>query len=173
MYEHEDDTVLWNQAIQTDKEVTAYKSDIIIKNKKEKTSVPIDVAIPADKKSHAKESRKTKIQDFMCSDTMNVEHEMYDYGGNKWSHQNGTKRFKEKYGSHTMKTFSRFTTKDSYTPNIAHNAESTAVLVQEEYQEEKAVTIDNTNKKQQYNNNNRPHLSEQFCTPSANQHFYW
>jgi len=36
VYEHEDDTVLWNQAIQTDREVTAYKSDIIIKTKKRK-----------------------------------------------------------------------------------------------------------------------------------------
>jgi hypothetical protein len=48
-----------------------------------------------------------------------------------------------------MKKFNRFTTKDSYTRNITHNAESTAVLnlkperwgsllVQEKYQEEKA-----------------------------------
>jgi hypothetical protein len=43
--------VLWNQAIQTDNEVTAIKSDIIIKNKEEKTSIPIDVAIPVDRKA--------------------------------------------------------------------------------------------------------------------------
>jgi hypothetical protein len=36
--------VLWNQAIQIDKEVTAYKSDIIIKNKEEKTSKLTDAA---------------------------------------------------------------------------------------------------------------------------------
>jgi hypothetical protein len=74
----------------------------------------------------AKESGKAKIQDFMCSDTMNVEHKMYDYTCNKWSHHNGNKRFKEKYSSHTTKTFSRFTTTDSYTWNITCNAESTA-----------------------------------------------
>jgi len=32
----------------------------------------------------------------MYSDTMNVEHETYDYTVNKWSHQKGNKRFKEK-----------------------------------------------------------------------------
>jgi hypothetical protein len=60
----------------------------------------------------------------------NMEHETYDYTSNKWSHRKGNKRFKEKYGSHTMKTFSRFTTKDSYTWNITHNAESTAVKLE-------------------------------------------
>ena len=34
---------------------------------------------------------------------------------------------KEKSGSCTGKTFARFTTKDSYTWNITHNTESTAV----------------------------------------------
>ena len=37
-----------------------------------------------------------------------------------------TKGFK-KFGSHTRKTFDRFTTKDSYTWDITHNTESTAV----------------------------------------------
>ena len=41
-------TVLWNQAVHTDGEVTANRPDIIIKNKKEKTCTLIDVAIPAD-----------------------------------------------------------------------------------------------------------------------------
>jgi hypothetical protein len=35
--EHEDVTVLWNQGIQTDREVLANRPDIIIKNKKDKT----------------------------------------------------------------------------------------------------------------------------------------
>jgi acyl transferase domain-containing protein len=34
--EHEDVTVLWNQGIQTDREVLANRPDIIIKNKKTK-----------------------------------------------------------------------------------------------------------------------------------------
>jgi hypothetical protein len=32
--EHEDVTVLWNQGVHTDREVTANRPDIIIKNKK-------------------------------------------------------------------------------------------------------------------------------------------
>jgi hypothetical protein len=57
---------------------------------------------------------------------MNVEHEMYDYTGNNRGLQNST-RFKEKFGNHTRKTFSRLNTKGSYTGNITHNAESTAL----------------------------------------------
>jgi len=60
---------------------------------------------------------------------------------------NSNEKLKEKVGSCTRKTFDRFTTKDSYTWNITHNTESTAVwslkpvrwgslLVQENYQEE-------------------------------------
>ena len=60
-----------------------------------------------------------------------------------------TRSLKEKFGTCTRKTFDRFTTKDSYTWNITHNTESTAVwnlkperwgspLVQEKYQAEKA-----------------------------------
>ena len=37
MCEEGDVTVLWNQAVQTDREVTAIRPDIIIKNKKEKS----------------------------------------------------------------------------------------------------------------------------------------
>ena len=44
-----DVTVLWNQAVHTDREVTANRPDIIIKNKKEKTCTLIDMAIPADR----------------------------------------------------------------------------------------------------------------------------
>jgi hypothetical protein len=41
--------VLCNQAVHTDREVTANRPDIIIKNKKQKTRTLIDVAIPADR----------------------------------------------------------------------------------------------------------------------------
>jgi hypothetical protein len=56
MYEKGDVTVLWNQAVHTDREVTANKPDIIIKNQKREnmhtdrcgnTCTLIDVAIPA------------------------------------------------------------------------------------------------------------------------------
>jgi hypothetical protein len=44
-----------------------------------------------------------------------------------WSHWNSNEKLKEKFETHTRKTFDRFTTKDSYTWNIAHNTERTAV----------------------------------------------
>jgi hypothetical protein len=43
---HEDITVLWNQGIQTDREVLAKRPDIIVKNKKDRTSLLMDVTIP-------------------------------------------------------------------------------------------------------------------------------
>jgi hypothetical protein len=49
VYEAGDVTVLWNQTVHTDREVTANMPDIIIKNKKDKTCTLIDVAIPTDK----------------------------------------------------------------------------------------------------------------------------
>jgi hypothetical protein len=56
--EHEDVTVLWNQGRQTDREVLANRPDIIIKNKKDKTCLLIDVAIPVDKNVIQKEAEK-------------------------------------------------------------------------------------------------------------------
>jgi hypothetical protein len=50
--------VLWNQAVHTDREVTANRPDIIIKIKKEKTCTLIDVAIPADRNVVQKEAGK-------------------------------------------------------------------------------------------------------------------
>ena len=46
---------------------------------------------------------------------------------NNWSRWNSNEKPKEKFGSCTRKTFDRFITKDSYTWNITHNTESTAV----------------------------------------------
>jgi hypothetical protein len=51
--------VLWNEGVHTDREVTANMPDIIIKNKKEKTSILIDVAIPANRNATQKEAEKT------------------------------------------------------------------------------------------------------------------
>jgi len=80
------------------------------------------------KKCCAKGSGKeVKIQEFRYRNTTNVETEMYDYTSNNLSHWNSNEKLKEKFGSCTRKTFSRFTTKDSYTWNITQNTESTAV----------------------------------------------
>jgi len=64
VYEEGDVTLLWNQAVHTDREVTANRSDIIIENKKEKTCTLIDVAIrTSGQKCCAKGSGKeVKIQ---------------------------------------------------------------------------------------------------------------
>jgi hypothetical protein len=56
--QHEDITVLWNQGVQTDREVPANRPDIIIKNEKDKISIPIDLAIPSDRNVIQKESEK-------------------------------------------------------------------------------------------------------------------
>ena len=128
MCEEGDVTVLWNQVVHTDREVTANRPDIIIKNKKEKICTMIDVAIPADRNVVQKEAeKKSKMQEFMYRDRANVESEMNDCTSNNWSHWNSNEKLKEKFGNYTRKTFDRFTTKDSYTWNITHNTESTAV----------------------------------------------
>ena len=66
-------------------------------------------------------------QEFVYRDATNVEPEMYDCTSNNWSHWNSNEKLKEKFGNYTRKTFDRFTTKDSYTWNITHNTENTAV----------------------------------------------
>ena len=58
VYEEGDLAVFWNQAVHTDREVTANRPDIIIKNKKEKACTLIDVAIPADRNVVQKEAEK-------------------------------------------------------------------------------------------------------------------
>jgi len=79
-------------------------------------------------KCRAKGSGKeVKIQEFKYRYTTNVEPEMYDYTSNNWSHWNINEKLKEQFGRYTWKTFDRFTIKDSYTWNITHNTESTAV----------------------------------------------
>jgi hypothetical protein len=55
VYEDKDATVLWNQVVHTDKEVTANRPDIIIKSKK---CTLVNVAIPADRNFVQKEAEK-------------------------------------------------------------------------------------------------------------------
>ena len=71
--------------------------------------------------------KEVKIQEFVYRDTTNVEPEMHDCTSNNWSHWNSNEKFKEKFGNYTKKTLDRFTTKDSYTWNMTHNTESTAM----------------------------------------------
>jgi len=50
--------VWWNQAVHIHREFTANRPDIIIKNKKYKTYILIDIAIPADRNVVQKEAEK-------------------------------------------------------------------------------------------------------------------
>jgi hypothetical protein len=61
VYEQEDITVLWNQAVNTDREVAANRPDIIIKKKKKKPCILIAVLTLADRKVVQKEAEK-KLQ---------------------------------------------------------------------------------------------------------------
>jgi hypothetical protein len=59
-----DVTVLWNQAVHTDGEITENKLDIIIKN--EKTCTLMDMAIPADRNVVQKEAEKNLKYKSLC-----------------------------------------------------------------------------------------------------------
>jgi hypothetical protein len=50
--------VEWSQGVQADREVTTSKPDIIVKNKKEKTCILIDVAIPVDRNVTQRKQKK-------------------------------------------------------------------------------------------------------------------
>jgi len=93
----------------------ADRSDIIIKNKKEK-NLPTDrYGKNSGLRCHAKGSRaENKGQECRHKEATNVEHEVCDYTHNIWRHRKFNKRFKEKFESHTCKTFNRFATKDTY-----------------------------------------------------------
>ena len=80
--------MLWNQSVNTDREVTANRPDIIIKNQRENMYTDRR-GNTRRQKCCAKGSRKeVEIQKFMSRDTKNVEPEMYDYTNNNWSHWN-------------------------------------------------------------------------------------
>jgi len=62
---------------------------------------------------HAKVSRKeAKIQESVYRNTMNVESEINGQASDNQSHRHSNRMFKEKFGSHTRKTFNRFAIKD-------------------------------------------------------------
>jgi len=67
-----DVTVLWNQAVHTDREVKTNKPDIIIKNKKEKTCTLIEVPIPADRNAVQKEAEKKLKYKSLCIEIKRV-----------------------------------------------------------------------------------------------------
>ena len=66
VYEEGEVTVLWNQVVHIDSEVTANRPYIIIKNKKEKTCTLIGVAIPTDRNVVQKEAEKKLKYKRLC-----------------------------------------------------------------------------------------------------------
>jgi hypothetical protein len=128
VYEEGDVIVLWNQAIHTDRKVTVNRADIIIKNKNRENMHADRRGNTRRQKCRAKVSgTEVRMKEFRYRDTTNVEPEIYNYTSYNWSHWESNEKLKEKSGSYTSKTLDRFTTEDSYTWNITHNTESTAV----------------------------------------------
>ena len=66
VYEEGDVTVLWNQAVHPDREVTANRPDIITKNKKGKSCTLIDVAIAADRNVVQREAENKLKYKTLC-----------------------------------------------------------------------------------------------------------
>jgi hypothetical protein len=58
--------VLWNQGVHRAREVTANRPDIIIKNKKERTCMLLDVAIPADRNVKRKKEQNELKYKSVC-----------------------------------------------------------------------------------------------------------
>ena len=50
--------ILWDMPIQTDKEIKANRPDIVVKNKKEKTCLLIDMSIPTERNTSLKTTEK-------------------------------------------------------------------------------------------------------------------
>ena len=87
---------VWNQAVHTDREDTANRTDVIIKTTD-------NVALPVDNNVTQKEAEKrTKMQESTYRDTTNMEHEICYHTGNSWTHRNSNTRFKEKFGTRTV-----------------------------------------------------------------------
>jgi hypothetical protein len=120
-------TVLWRKTVHTDREVTAIRPAIIIKNNKENTCTLIDVATPADRNMVQKEAEKKlkyksswiEIQRTWNQKCMIIPVIICATSCNE--------KLREKFGSCTRKTFDRLITVDGYTWNSTHNTESTAV----------------------------------------------
>jgi hypothetical protein len=109
--------------MESDREVMANRQDTIIKNRKEKTCIMIDVDVPVDRNVKQKGSRKeTETQQRKWNMKRMIIQVIIVTGATRIT----TIGLKENVGSHTKKTFNILTTKHSCTWNITHNAEGTA-----------------------------------------------
>jgi hypothetical protein len=69
-------TVLWNQGVQTDREVLANRPDIVVKYKEARTCLLSDVAMPSHRNVTEKEAEKKLKYKNKYINLANVEHEM-------------------------------------------------------------------------------------------------
>ena len=74
LYVQEAVTVSWNQAVHTDRKVTAKRPDILIRNRKEKTCILIYVAIPADRNVVLKKGEKKLKYKNLCIEIQQMWH---------------------------------------------------------------------------------------------------
>jgi len=111
--EEGDVTVLWNQGVHTGREVTANRTDIIIKHKKEKTCTLIDMAIPADRNVVQKEAEKKLKYKNLCIETQRMWNLKCTIVPVIIGATGIVTRSLKKFGKYTRKTLDRFTTKDS------------------------------------------------------------
>ena len=58
MTENQTATILWDMPIQTDKEIKVNRPDIVVKDKKERTCMLIDMSIPTERKTSLKTAEK-------------------------------------------------------------------------------------------------------------------
>jgi hypothetical protein len=128
VWEYEDVRVVWNQSVNTDREVTDNRPHKIIKREREKMRTLQDVAVPVDRNVTQKEAEKKLKYKILCIVIQRM-----------WNTQcttvpviteatgKVTKGLKKNVEAIPGKH--RFATKDSYlySWNVTHNMESTVV----------------------------------------------
>ena len=83
--ENEMHKLLWDFEIQTDHLISARQPDFIIINRKKRTCLSVDFAVPAEHKVKLKESKKKdKYLDLAMEFKENVEHENNSYTNYRW-----------------------------------------------------------------------------------------
>jgi hypothetical protein len=119
--QNEDITVLWSQGVQTGREVLSNRTDIIIKNKKDKICFLINVEIPSDRNVIQKESEK-KLKCKNLSIEIQRMWNMKCFVIPLIIGTTGivTKGLKKISGNNTRKTFSRLSTKKTAVLGTSH-----------------------------------------------------
>ena len=79
-------TIVWDMPIQTDKEIKANRPNIVVKDKKERTCLFIDMSIPTERNTSLKTMEKlTKYKDLEIEMEENVGNENNNCTSDHWS----------------------------------------------------------------------------------------